>query len=103
MLFCVFDGHGGKAVSQYCEKNFKRVFMEQPEFKKNNFSEALKQTFLDLDEFVGKQEYGDQEGCTSVVVFFNDSYIWCANAGDSRAVLSRTNEVVALSNDHKPD
>jgi protein phosphatase 2C family protein 2/3 len=76
--------------------------MDQPEFKKSNFKEALRKTFFDLDEKVGKLDYGE-EGCTSVVVFFNDTYIWCANAGDSRAVLSRTDKVQALSEDHKPD
>lgn len=29
--------------------------------------------------------------------------IYCANAGDSRGVLSRDNKAVPLSEDHKPD
>ena len=49
----------------------------------------MKQTFFDLDGLVGKEEYGTDTGCTSCVVFLNDSYIWTVNAGDSRAVLSR--------------
>lgn len=103
MLFAVFDGHGGKNVSQFCELNFKKIFMGQPDFKKGNFKEALRKTFFDLDEIVGEKTYGDQEGCTSVVTFFNDSHIWTANAGDSRAVLARSDGVQALSEDHKPD
>jgi len=27
MLFCVFDGHGGKEVAIFAEKNFKKIFM----------------------------------------------------------------------------
>merc|ERR1712004_455450 len=30
-------------------------------------------------------------------------WIWCANLGDSRAVLSRDGRALALSLDHKPD
>ena len=42
-----------------------------------------------MDEIVGKETFGMYEGCTTCVVFFNDSYIWTVNAGDSRGVLAR--------------
>ena len=42
-------------------------------------------------------------GCTSVVVFRCGNQIICANAGDSRAIMSRANGVcLPLSEDHKP-
>jgi len=43
-----------------------------------------------------------QAGCTSIVVAIRDGYIIAANAGDSRALLSRAGKAVALSWDHKP-
>jgi len=44
-----------------------------------------------------------QAGCTSVVVFKLENTLYCANAGDSRAVLCRGDGIVhALSEDHKP-
>ena len=42
-------------------------------------------------------------GCTSVVAFVQNNEIWVANAGDSRAVLSRRGQAVELSYDHKPE
>jgi serine/threonine protein phosphatase PrpC len=43
-------------------------------------------------------------GTTACVVLITPKWIVCANAGDSRAVISREgNQVVALSIDHKPD
>lgn len=42
-------------------------------------------------------------GCTAVAVFLTDTHVICANAGDSRALLSRGGKVVALSHDHKPN
>ena len=43
-----------------------------------------------------------EAGCTSVVVAIRNDKIVTANAGDSRAVLSRAGKAVALSWDHKP-
>jgi len=51
----------------------------------------------------------EAQGCTAVVVLVVRSRagegprLICANAGDSRAILSRGGEVVALSEDHKPE
>ena len=43
-------------------------------------------------------------GTTACVVLITPKWIVCANAGDSRAVIShKGNQVAALSNDHKPD
>ena len=43
-----------------------------------------------------------QAGCTAVVAVVKGSELWVANAGDSRAVLCRGGQALALSEDHKP-
>ncbi len=49
------------------------------------------------------RDHAVQAGCTAVVVFRVGDTLYCANAGDSRAVLCRGNgEVHAMSEDHKP-
>jgi serine/threonine protein phosphatase PrpC len=45
----------------------------------------------------------ERSGSTGVVVLLTPSHIICANAGDSRAILSKKNVVLPLSFDHKPD
>ena len=42
-------------------------------------------------------------GCTANVVLITDKEIYCANAGDSRSVLSEGRKAIELSFDHKPD
>ena len=42
-------------------------------------------------------------GCTANVVLITPAEIYCANAGDSRAVLKNQKLAIALSEDHKPN
>ena len=59
-------------------------------------------TFLDLDNTVQQEEYSASAGTTACVVLITDTTIYCANSGDSRAVLCSAGKAVALSEDHKP-
>jgi serine/threonine protein phosphatase PrpC len=74
-----------------------------PDFKTGKFKEALVQAFIDFDKLVEQKEFGTDTGCTSNVVYVNNEEIYCANAGDSRAVLFSNDKVFPLSEDHKPD
>lgn len=42
-------------------------------------------------------------GCTACVVLITANEIYCANAGDSRCVLSINGKAVEMSHDHKPN
>lgn len=42
-------------------------------------------------------------GSTAVVVLVKDGQLFCANAGDSRAIASINGNVEVLSMDHKPN
>jgi serine/threonine protein phosphatase PrpC len=103
MLFCVWDGHGGKEVAEFARERFKEVFTKQPEFKAGKFKEALINAFVEFDSEVEDKEYGNDTGCTSNVVYVSRDEIYCANVGDSRAVLFTNEKAFPLSEDHKPD
>ena len=45
---------------------------------------------------------GPSAGCTAVCALIRNGELHVANAGDSRCVLSRAGEAVALTQDHKP-
>ena len=68
---------------------------------KNKQTESFKQMFdtkaqedCDISMFTG---------CTACVVLIEGTKIYCANAGDSRAVLCKKGVAIPLSIDHKPD
>jgi serine/threonine protein phosphatase PrpC len=63
----------------------------------------LKNAFLEYDTLVSKEDFAMDTGATSCVVLITPDKIICANAGDSRGVLSKNKKVVPLSYDHKPN
>merc|ERR1712137_534254 len=113
-LFGVFDGHGGKEVSKFVKQFYVDELLKNENYKAGNYVEALKESFLRMDEMlVDKNERGDgyegagsetvYAGCTANVCLIVKDTLYCANAGDSRSVLSNNGKAQELSEDHKPD
>lgn len=44
-----------------------------------------------------------EAGCTACIVFITPDHIFCANVGDSRAVLKNKSTAIGLCEDHKPN
>lgn len=62
-------------------------------------SERVNARCFDVDA----QHQKEPSGCTAVLTLVTeDNTIYCANSGDSRAVLSDGGLAVPLSTDHKP-
>lgn len=129
-MFCVFDGHGGSEVSKFCELRFKESLLANESFLQGDYEKALKETFLKMDQLIEspqgqidmqgiinksqnldnsqlqtKTDYAiSNAGCTANVLLIVGNTYYCANAGDARCIVYRsTKEIVALSEDHKPD
>ena len=109
-LFGVFDGHGGVGAAEWVEREFAPLLKESSEWLTYMASQsltdlkiALTNSFARLDEDMRTFESIGNSGCTATVVVITPLYIICANAGDSRAVMSSSqNTTIALSHDHKP-
>ncbi|GAX83691.1 hypothetical protein CEUSTIGMA_g11116.t1 [Chlamydomonas eustigma] len=114
-LFGVFDGHGGSHVSSFLELNVESYISTAIKLHDKQLPISWKSTFTtaftSLDEDLRPSEpqnndsatTTDNGGSTAVIVRLSESEIVCANCGDSRAVLSRSGEVRALSMDQNPD
>ncbi|KAL3838624.1 hypothetical protein ACJIZ3_023215 [Penstemon smallii] len=121
-LFGVYDGHGGSQVATYCRDRLHSALAEELEVimanlndgnnYKDNCEEQWRRAFMKCfikvdDEIGGKARLEplvpETVGSTAVVALVCSSHIIVSNCGDSRAVLCRGKEPVALSVDHKPN
>ncbi|PAA67363.1 hypothetical protein BOX15_Mlig032573g1, partial [Macrostomum lignano] len=101
--FAVFDGHGGSKVAKYAAANLHRKILAQPSFPADP-SAAMERGFLALDEEMQncKETRDELAGSTALAIILREGRVWCASAGDSRAVMSVCGLAVELSRDHKP-
>jgi len=109
-LFGVFDGHGGKKVSQYLKNSLPNFFLTK--FDKNIytkdklFTEYVNQVYDFLQNNLKEKHPRAVEYCgsTACVCIQYKNIFWVINVGDSRAVLCNfENEATQLSFDHKPN
>lgn len=96
----IFDGHGGKAASEFAAKHLHEVLLNKMEELKDP-EQALKRAFITTNEMMKKDSITG--GTTAICALFIGRKCYVANAGDSRAVLCKGDKAFRLSKDHKPD
>lgn len=107
-LFCLYDGHGGDAVSLFLQKYYPFFFKKSLEKYKGNIEEALKMSFITIDIELKALEYV-KVGSTGCVVYItkekSNIVVYCANIGDTRASIIKplSNEYKRISYDHRAD
>ncbi|XP_044001196.1 probable protein phosphatase 2C T23F11.1 [Aphidius gifuensis] len=103
-FFAVYDGHGGATTSQHAGKHLHEYITKTDEYKEGKIIEAMQQGFLQLDKAMQSDSAMKtiRSGTTVIACLIKDNILYCANAGDSRAVACVCGEVVPLSRDHKP-
>mmetsp|Transcript_2426 Transcript_2426/g.4060 ORF Transcript_2426/g.4060 Transcript_2426/m.4060 type:complete len:353 (+) Transcript_2426:119-1177(+) len=103
-VFAVYDGHGGEYAAEFVRDNMLANILRQESFHADR-ENALRQGFLqtDKDLKIDTADNGeDASGTTSLVTLLLGRKLYCANAGDCRAVLCKRGMAVDLSVDHKP-
>lgn len=113
-LWGVFDGHGpgGEKVAGFLRQHLPSV-VARAEPLESDPTRALEAAFEELRGMLVDAAPGMECklrfcGSTAVCILIVGTSLWCANVGDSRAVLGRRNEsgavaALPLSRDHKPD
>lgn len=105
-VFGVYDGHGGKEVSEYVADNLPKLVRNME--KTDDLGKVLLQAYLRLDENMQKDPFSgskySMQGCTAVSCMMQGRKIVFANSGDSRAIVGTySGEVRVATHDHKPN
>ncbi|CAD7703962.1 unnamed protein product [Ostreobium quekettii] len=101
----VFDGHNGAQAAQFSSEHF-MPFLADALSGGLSVGEALEGAFRRCEEALfdawKEGEVGDAGTTALVCALTSDDHLHLANAGDCRAVLSRSGRAEALTKDHKP-
>ena len=55
-VFGVFDGHGGKEISQFVSKHFTEELLKNSKYLEGNIADALKLTFFKMDDIMQQKD-----------------------------------------------
>lgn len=55
-LFAVFDGHGGGEVARFAERHFAQELVNNENFPKKKYEQALSETFFKIDKMLQTAE-----------------------------------------------
>ena len=102
ILFCLFDGHGGGAVSKFLKNNFAEEMKKFLPFY--NYAGDFANLFKLLDEKI-KSLNLPKVGSTANISYIDRKngkrYLHCANVGDTRSILVKRNRTIRLSYDDR--
>ncbi|XP_073149025.1 probable protein phosphatase 2C 45 [Henckelia pumila] len=102
-FFGVFDGHGRKRAAEYVQRNLFRNLISHPKFISDTKS-AIADSHSHTDaELLRNQSILDGSSSTACTAILVADRLLVANVGDSRAVICRAGQAIAVSRDHKPD
>jgi serine/threonine protein phosphatase PrpC len=101
-IAAVFDGHGGSELSEYCVKAFPYHLNKAVLEHHHDPAVAMQRAVQGVDDSARDNLGHVSAGSTLCAVLVLPRAIITANVGDSRAILSRVDEIVDLSRDHKP-
>ena len=99
-LFAIYDGHGGKIVSEYLYNNFEKIL--QSNIEKNNFiiKKSLNDSFIEINENLSKIPNTKITGSTATVILIDNNILYCANVGDSQCYYISKDKITKLTDLH---
>ena len=107
-LYGVYDGHGGKFVSNFLSNNLPQYFTN-PKLSYPLNKNYVNNVYDILENTLKTKHTNEATECGSTCLLVcnykknGNNYLNIMNTGDSRCVMCRNNVGIALTKDHKPN
>ena len=99
-LFAIFDGHGGKLVSDYLYNNYEKTLISILEKNNYNIEKSIKESFKEIDNNLEKKPNTKTIGSTATIILIDNNILYCANVGDSESYYISKDKIIKLTNLH---
>ena len=99
-LFAIFDGHGGKLVSEYLYNNYEKTLISILEKNNYNIEKSIKESFKEIDNNLEKIPNTKTIGSTATIILIDNNILYCANVGDSVSYYISKDKIIKLTNLH---
>ena len=96
-LFAIYDGHNGKYVSEYLNKNFDKILYSNLE--KNNYliEKSINDTFKEINTKLENLENTKTTGSTATIILIDNNILYCVNIGDSQCYYITKDNIYQLT------
>lgn len=110
LLFGVFDGHNGSALSEYCKTHVAaHIRTELADKRHRSYPKPVEHALSAAMESMDKAGSMDTAlpaskdvGSTACLVLLTINNAWFVNVGDSRGIIKTRGQVQQMTVDHKP-
>lgn len=109
LYFAVYDGHGGPAAADFCDKHMAKCIV-QCLSQEENLEKVLTKAFCEINNEFARHVHLSANvsilisGTTATVALLRDGIeLVVASVGDSRAILCRKGKPKRLTEDHTPE
>lgn len=104
--FSLFDGHSGITCADYLRDSLHKYIVKQACFKEDK-KRAIREGIIECEKKYLEHALNirDKSGACLLMALFDESTVYVANVGDSRAVWSKNKGRTSLkiTTDHKPE
>ena len=99
-LFAIYDGHNGKFVSEYLNKNIPKILYSKIEKNDYQIEKSIIETFKEININLEKIPNAKETGSTATLIIIDNNIFYCANVGDSQCYYITKEKIIQMTNLH---
>ena len=99
-LFAIYDGHNGKFVSEYLNKNIPKILYSKIEKNEYQIEKSINETFKEININLEKIPNAKETGSTATIIIIDNNILYCGNVGDSQCYYITKDKIIQMTKIH---